>query len=121
MIRVQLKYLHSPDVFDLQDYNPSDPENFRIIVQAMIGAVGENFEESFDFIVCTPKWLNESIGSQKYLFGRHHLLVTRYDYEVILKAITTLCTQVNDSDWQIVAQKLGRFGKWEFEDYSTFR
>jgi hypothetical protein len=49
--------------------------------------------------------------------GRHHLVVNRYDLELIRGAIEDLCREATGSDWSSVAEYLARFSKWEFEDY----
>jgi len=83
----------------------------------MIGPKGELGEESFDFSVCTPSWLVDRQPEQEYRFVRHHLLLKRYDYGLLHQAIQKLCDSVEGPNWRAVAEKLGRYGRWEFEDY----
>lgn len=113
----EVRRLHSPDLYDMQSGVPDDPEQFCILVQAMIGPAGESGEESFGFVVCTPKWLTQSLLKDDYVFGRHYLVVEYYDYNIILNAINFLCQSITGSSWRQVAEQLGRYGKWEFEDY----
>ena len=113
----ELRRLHSPDLLDMQSLEPETPDNFCILVQAMIGPTGEQGEESFDFIVCTPKWLTESLSNHNYVLGRHHLIVARYDYNVIRDAVLFLCQTITGSTWKEVADHISRYGSWEFEDY----
>lgn len=126
MIRAELRGLHSPDVYDLQSYIPEDPLVFGFLVQAFIGPIGEMGEESFNFIVRSPQWIAEnelsdaSVGDQ-YLFARHYLILHRYSYEVLLQAISKLCDSVQGPDWETIAERLGRYGYWEFEDYVPYR
>lgn len=117
-ITPDIRRLHSPDLFDMQSERPEDPEQFCILVQAMIGPAGEIGEESFDFVVCTPKWLAQSLRKDDYVFGRHYLLVEYYDYDIIFSALISLCQGITGSSWRQVAEQLGRYGKWEFEDYT---
>lgn len=117
MLRAQLRRLHSPDVANLETHVPAEPECFGILVQAMVGPEDMPGEESFDFIVCTPRWLTSKVVVHGYAVGRHHLVVRTYEYEVIRGAISDLCEKAVGPDWLTVASKLGRFGKWEFEDY----
>jgi len=116
MIKATLRYLHSPDVPDLESFLPAEPQHFGILVQAFIGSSDTSIEESFDFMVCTPDWLSERLEKEKYLFGRHYLFVQTYNYQTIWQAISGLCGQFIDSEWVNVAQKIGRYGYWEFED-----
>lgn len=113
----KLDRLHSPDLLDMQSSGPEDPESFCILVQAMIGPKEEPGEESFDFIVCTPKWLAQSVSENQFVFGRHYLIIDYYDYSVILSAINSICQTSSGSSWKQVAEHLSRYGKWEFEDY----
>lgn len=113
----ELRRLHSPDLPDMQSMHPDDPELFCILVQALIGPRGAAGEESFDFTVCTPKWLAQSLLKYKYTFGRHHLIVEYYDYNIIFGAINSLCQRTSGANWHEIAERLGRYGKWEFEDY----
>ena len=55
-MKAELKRIHSPDA-DLDVYYPEDPENFSLFLQLMIGPEGEDSEESFDILICTPKWI----------------------------------------------------------------
>jgi hypothetical protein len=91
----ELRRLHSPDVHDLKSSSPDDLENFAILVQAMIGPTGGHGEESFDFTVCTRTWLASRPSEQHYLFGRHYLMVNRYNYAIIHGAIESLCQRVS--------------------------
>jgi hypothetical protein len=116
-MRAELRYLHSPDVLDLENNKPEDPANFCILVQAMIGPRGSIGEESFDFLVCTPRWLEDKVGKSSYVFGRHYLILGSYDYGVLRSAVEELCNRFVEPDWHSIAEKLGRYGKWEFEDY----
>jgi hypothetical protein len=50
--------LHSPDADALAEFTPEDPEDFALLVQAMVGPRGEEAEESFNFVVCTPRWFD---------------------------------------------------------------
>jgi hypothetical protein len=49
-IQAELKRLHSPDVYKLEDYEPEGP--FGILVQAIVGPAGAGGCESFDIVVC---------------------------------------------------------------------
>jgi hypothetical protein len=96
---------------------PADPEDFCVLVQAMVGPKGQPGEESFDFIVCTPAWLARAVGVRGFVFGHHHLVVRRYDAQLIEAAIRELCDDISGESWADVAAKLSRYGAWEFEDY----
>jgi immunity protein 8 of polymorphic toxin system len=54
---------------------------------------------------------------------RHRLRTTfeevpeLWDYAVVSRAIHDLCSQHEGSMWSEVAEKIARYGYWEFEDY----
>lgn len=117
-MRAVLRELHSPDLPDLEQGAPPDPERFCILVQAFVGpADEEDVRESFDFLLCTPSGLADELTAKPYVWGRHYLLVPRYDFPTVTEAVTKICDEAEGADWDAVAGLLGRYGKWEFEDY----
>jgi hypothetical protein len=117
MVRAEVKRLHSPDVHDLSTFAPEDPDNFGILVQVMAGPAGEQGEESFDVVVCTPSWLSDQLGPADIRMGRHYLLVKQYDYVRLRRFVERFAAQCSGATWQEAALDLGRLGKWEFEGY----
>lgn len=117
MIKACLRRVHSPDVPDLNAYVPHDQDRFGILVQAMIGPEDGEGEESFDFLVCTPAWLADRIAMSGPVFGRHHLFLSHYHSDLLHELLRGLCERASGPDWESVAAFLGRYGKWEFEDY----
>jgi hypothetical protein len=115
-MRGELRRLHSPDV-DLQQYIPEDVEDFGLLIQAMIGPLHREGEESFDFLVCSPRWFAVRLAEHEYRWGQHHLFLKRYDLNLIAMAIEKLCQSIEGPDWETLADRLGRFGRWEFEGY----
>jgi hypothetical protein len=118
-VRLELRFLHSPDLPHLEEGQvPPDPECFLILVQAFVAEVGEDTPtegESFDFLVCTPRWLEAEVRKTGYLLGRHYIFVPRYDFAHIRRIIAALCEQAEGEDWQSVATSLGLYGQWEWD------
>lgn len=112
-----LHSLHSPDLLDMQDDVPEDTEHFAMLVQAFIGPSDGLGEESFDFLVCTIDKVADNVKKDGFMFGKHYLVVEYYNYQLIFDVIDSLCNRISGSSWKEVAEKLGRYGKWEFEDY----
>lgn len=115
-MRAKLKRLHSPDM-DLETFWPEDPNNFGFLLQAMIGPEDQEGEESFDMQVCTPEWLKAKYSDSDILFGYYHLIVFEYDMQRIERKIARYCEHCVGENWQEIANKLSRIGRWEFEDY----
>ena len=118
-MRAVLRYLHSPDILDLSEsYTPADPDCFSFLLQAMFGPDDGPGEESFDILICTPKRLADDLRkSGGILSGRHYLLIEKYDIAQITDFILEHASRCKGQTWREVAEKLGRLGKWEFEDY----
>lgn len=116
-MRAVIRRFHSPDADDLETWAPPDPECFGLLVQALVGPLDGEGEESFDFIVCNPEWLRRKGGSDAAVLGRHHLLLFEYDFEKIREAIESVVCSAEGQDWREVAMLIARHGRWEFEDY----
>ena len=113
----EIKRFHSPDIDDLDVFTPTEIDNFCFLLQLIASPKGMDGEESFDIIICTPLWLAENIKESEPIIGRHHLIVKYYDYNLIMNMIKEYCTTCIGTNWNECATKLGRIGKWEFEDY----
>jgi hypothetical protein len=118
-MRAELRSLHSADSKDgsLASFHPDDAGHFVLRVTALVGPAGQEGEEGFDFTVCSPAWLAQDELPKGFAFQRHTLLVARWDAGLVERAISDLCLRTEGEDWTEVAQKLSRFGRWEFEDY----
>jgi Immunity protein 8 len=114
LVQAELKKLHSPDVLDLMKFQPEGP--FGFLLQAMVGPLGSNGEESFDVMVCTPEWFSADMKSD-IVSGRHFLFMRRYDYRALKNFIREYCASCHGESWHEVARRLDRLGQWEFEDY----
>jgi hypothetical protein len=115
-MRAELKRLHSPDVASLETYVPTEPECFGIFVQAIVGPAGQDGEESFDFMLCTPRWL--ASREPAIVLGAHHLFVREYDYAAIEAFVRGFCARCEGETWDQVAGRVGALGRWEFADYT---
>ncbi|MHB8793345.1 MAG: Imm8 family immunity protein [Thermoleophilia bacterium] len=52
--------------------------------------------------------------------GRHYLIMLNYNLERLKNFIVSYVESCTGDTWQEVAEKLGRLGKWEFEDYQEY-
>ena len=113
-----LKRLHSPDVPDLDSFYPDDEQCFGFLLQAFFGPSGGDGEESFDIIVCTPRWLAREVERTGIMTGRHHLFVMEYSLGRIRAFLMRYAQACTGETWAEAASKLSRLGHWEFEDYT---
>jgi hypothetical protein len=114
-MKAVLKSISSDD-YDLSNYRPEDEMIFSLNIVIRIGAEGSGGADNFHLFVCTPEWLCKHCW-EPYLI-RHMLLVRKYDFGEIKKAISEYIEQCDGDEWIEVAQKLSRIFDWEFEDYS---
>jgi len=103
---------------DLETYRPGDSENFRVDVRVVVGAKGKKGADCFDLHVFTPKWLSERCEKEGFVNGRHSFIVNYYDAKFIKQLITRFIEKCDGPSWQELAQKVGRLGRWEFEDFT---
>lgn len=115
-MKVELKEIHSPDIPDLSTYVPENETNFGFMLQLFVGPVGESASELFTATVCTPSWLNSRIDEDITMWGRHHIFVSKYNYEKLVQRIKNFILTCQGNSWSEVANKIGRIALWEFED-----
>lgn len=84
----------------------------------MIGPAGAEGEESFDFDVCSPAWLETELKSHPVVSGRFFLIIEAFDLDVIESYVRKRVAQATGADWPTIAGKLARWSRWEFEDYA---
>lgn len=116
-VQPALRRLHSPDILDLASFKPADPKNVGLLLQIMVGPRDGEGEESFDALVCTPQWLLENHSSEDVISGRHHIVMFEFDIDRLKHFIEAFLSECEGSSWREVALKVGRLGRWEFEDY----
>lgn len=94
---------------------PSDA--FCVSLRALIGVAGSQGEESFDFDVCSPAWLDAELEHHAIISGRFLLIVRNFDPRRIEEYVRKRIAQASGDEWPTVAGKLARWSQWEFEDY----
>lgn len=120
-MKAEIKAVLSPDVDDLSHFSPDDPEIFGFSMQLLIGPTQAEGEESFDMMICTPKWLLETFPKDRILLGVHHLIVFEYNYQALMKYLNHYVETLDGETWTELAQKLTRLGAWEFENYQDYK
>lgn len=110
----EIRNFWSSDV-DLKDYEPDDPKNFMVGVQADIGPVGESYADYFQFIICTPLWLNEEISHSLPMMRKGQLIVESYNYENICMIFNDFIQSCQADNWEEVVRLLCRVGIWDYE------
>lgn len=115
-MRASVRRFHSPDA-DLETFAPEDATDVEVLVQIMAGPSEGPGEESFDVVVCTPRRLLQQVDERGPIVGRHYLVVPEWDWPRIRLFLTEEVEAHDEPTWRELAIKIGRVGKWEFEDY----
>lgn len=87
------------------------------MLQILVGPKDEKGDETFDIIVCTPKWLLDNRSEDEIIFGKNYLIVFKYNYQKIYGKIKSYIDKLNGNSWEELALKMNRISYWEFEDY----
>lgn len=116
-MRAEIRSIYSTDVDDLDGYRPSDAA-FCVPVRFLIGPAGAIGEESFDVLVCSPRWLGQQLELAPVYAPRHHLIVKYFDFAAVRRYVEGRVAQCSGTTWTEVAEQLARLGYWEFEDYA---
>ena len=85
----------------------------------MIGPVGEKSFNSFDFEFCNPAWFEKNIDrdGKGYMVGYHRIILNNYTGELGHSIISQILSRISGDSWEVLARKISRYGRWEFEDY----
>lgn len=119
-MKAEIKILFSPDIEEaLKDYQPEKADSFGFNLRMIISPKGEEGEESFDLMVCTPDWLKENYSNNEVIFGRHFLIVFQYDYQAIYNKLAEYINNIEANTWDKIGSLIGRIAHWEFEDYKV--
>lgn len=116
-MKAEIKYFHSADIDDLENYLPDEKDNFGIFVEINVGPFNESGDEIFGFLWCTAKWLMQEHKKDDIIFGRHHVIAFEYDFMNLKSKIVNYIDGLEEENWRALAKKIGRIGHWEFEDY----
>ncbi len=98
---------------------PADPADFWLLAQLLIGPADGPGAEQFQVTVCTPEWLATRCRASGEIYDpRHHLVVSldHFDQAKLREWFEARVSKIEAPDWAGVAEQLGRFGYWEFED-----
>ncbi|MGN6608142.1 MAG: Imm8 family immunity protein [Jatrophihabitans sp.] len=100
-----------------------DPTDVEFLVQFWVSDADEARtgsdvgQDMFSLLVITPKALKRLVRRDGPQSGRHMLIIDRWDWEDVQRVVREHVASVDGADWDELATKLGRWAKWEFEDY----
>lgn len=114
-MKLKLIHLGSTDVENLETADLGD--DFYFLLRALVGLEDEPSEESFDFLVVSPKRLASMVRESGPMFGRFLIIVEKFDYGKVRDFILQYMNTCEAETYSEAAGKLARVSIWEFEDY----
>ena len=118
-MKAALRSIETPEGESLDTIRP-DSGSFCIPVLALIGPEGEDGEEIFQFEVCSPDWLAQELEAYPAIWGDRRLIMSHYDPVAIETHVRKRLRHAIGTDWNSVAQKIGQWATWEFEEYTPY-
>ena len=84
-MKPELKSFYCLDIEKpLKEYTPFVEDNFGFWARIIVEDKYLGGEESFDIMICTPKWILDNYKEEDVLTGQYHLIVLKYNYNNIL-------------------------------------
>jgi hypothetical protein len=114
-MRAEVKFFEWPDC-DRTGVGVADVESALMVFVA--GPVDEPGEGTFQITVCTPDGLRDLVRRDSVVVGRHHLFVERINPDQAEAFVRDRLRRLTAETWTELAEKIGRLGYWEFEDYT---
>lgn len=115
-MRAKVKGIWSDD--PLWDGSQASPDSFCVHVRVLVGPADGPGEESFDVLVCHPSYLSEQLGDEDVIAGRHYLFTRRLNKSLTENYLRKYIEGIDQPTWEQIAERVGRIGHWEFEDYA---
>lgn len=107
----------SNDVLDVETYCPESVDNFSLSLRIRIGLDCSQGADDFELLICTPKWLEETVWEA--CFGRGLLIVREYNFSIINEFINDYVSSCEGDSWEAIVMRLVRVFSWEFDDYQA--
>ncbi|MBV8513897.1 MAG: hypothetical protein JO260_01230 [Acidobacteria bacterium] len=104
-MKAKRRNLHSPDADDLKTFAPLPADDFRFLLQTIVGPEAERGQESLDVIACTPDRLKRRFHTSDIILGHEKIIVLDYHYERLRSFIADSCGNCVADSWEI-ANKL---------------
>ena len=105
-----LHSLWSPDLE--RDKLPPDETDCELLIHAEIGPSARGGADSFTFVVATP---NRLLNGQGARWGRGYLIVERFSWSAVERAVSKLLMHADRRKWKDAAAELSKEMHWEFE------
>ena len=106
----------SPDVEDLNSFQPASAEEYGFLLTLSVGVEGEPGEEIFYLMVCTPEWIRARFRADQIVIGHHYLLVLNTDFENVERFVRDYIESCEGATWSELTARVGMLASSEFEN-----
>lgn len=114
-MKVIIKSVDLNSEIGLYDYVPQIEGCIDVWMTFTIGFSESKGGDLFQLHICSPEWIRRNTWVARW--GRHMLIVDKYDPEKIISTVNELLQSIDADNWLVAATKISRFLDWEFEDY----
>ncbi len=102
----------------LEAFRPDEADDFWCLLHLRIGSDdGSPASSDFTLQVGTPKAVQRHLRHDRAWWGRHHLIVERFDAGVIRAAVEGLIGECRGATVEAFNAALSRHFAWEYEDW----
>ena len=108
---------NGPISFDL--FCPKESDLFGLWITLHIGPSDAEGAHLYQLLICTPDWLKQKSNESGAVWGRHMLIVPKFNKDRIRSEIERYIESCEGSDFWEIAQQIARVAAWEFEDYRS--
>jgi Immunity protein 8 len=116
-MRAELRNLHSPDLESLEAFCPRRQGQLRHRGQSSHWAGRLPRRKVVRLHGLHGQVASSQPTGKGVAFLHGHLLLTRWDFGLVTRAISDLCSHAEGEDWNEIATALSRLGYWEFDNY----
>ncbi|MEM9193096.1 MAG: Imm8 family immunity protein [Myxococcota bacterium] len=113
-VAVSSNELHS----NIRIWQPSSETDFAVTLILDIGPKRKRAADEFYLRLATPVGLAGLSESNGIISEGPLLVVRRYDFTVLWEWLQATVTKCNDESWLLCVQKLQRYFRWEWDDYT---
>jgi hypothetical protein len=108
---IKLYSIYSSELLLGSKFLPEDPTNCWVKIIANIGLDGgEDQCHSFNFNICTPKYLENYLHSKdSYWEGKGVIIISIFDWTLIKLSIESIIKKVNKRNWSEIVKELSKY------------
>lgn len=118
-MKVEIKSISSPDVYDLESYVFPAGTATQIFIELEIGETGVNKADIFSLTICNLKWVEDQLKSFPYLSGSRRMVTSEFDYLSFESYLKRIVAAIPEGTWDKITGDLTKHFGWEFENYNN--